>query len=417
MRRLRLLLASVAARPGMCRSVLEGTRRFRPALSPRRLGRPGRHELVRRAGSQRGRVVWVDSSSSRATVEPQGTGCLAKPRGGSRAILAGSAPARPRAPLGGPWTDSCTDSILERPRTDRDLRTAARARIAPRRTGNRGRPWSPIAACWNAGSRPSSSRCVNGSKTKKNGSRKRKLEALGEFAGGAGHELNNPLAVIVGRAQLLLARTDDPETARSLAHHPQPGRACSSHSPRSDVRGASAGPQAADLPPGRSSSRMPARFSRRMHCQGHSSCRRDRRLDTRTSSSIPTALRHLAEILLRNAIQATPAGGKILVRSSNDGDELSGVSATQARGSLPTRRPTCSIRFSAAGRRDAAWASACRARPGSSRRPADACTGRQTRPWINLPGPLAPLTPARPPEKTPRSSSASAKTGDRPPKT
>ena len=39
--------------------------------------------------------------------------------------------------------------------------------------------------------------------------RQRKLDALSEFAGGAGHELNNPLAVIFGRAQLLLARTED----------------------------------------------------------------------------------------------------------------------------------------------------------------------------------------------------------------
>src|SRR5262249_15970443 len=46
--------------------------------------------------------------------------------------------------------------------------------------------------------------------------RRGKLDALGEFAAGAGHELNNPLAVIVGRAQLLLARTDDLEVARSL---------------------------------------------------------------------------------------------------------------------------------------------------------------------------------------------------------
>src|SRR5262249_40244958 len=45
---------------------------------------------------------------------------------------------------------------------------------------------------------------------------RRKLDALSEFAAGAGHELNNPLAVIVGRAQLLLSRTDDAESARSL---------------------------------------------------------------------------------------------------------------------------------------------------------------------------------------------------------
>ncbi len=46
--------------------------------------------------------------------------------------------------------------------------------------------------------------------------REKKLQALAEFAAGAGHELNNPLAVIVGRAQLLLGRTPDAETSRSL---------------------------------------------------------------------------------------------------------------------------------------------------------------------------------------------------------
>ncbi len=45
--------------------------------------------------------------------------------------------------------------------------------------------------------------------------RQGKLDALGEFAAGAGHELNNPLAVIVGRAQLLLARIKDAEVARA----------------------------------------------------------------------------------------------------------------------------------------------------------------------------------------------------------
>ncbi len=46
--------------------------------------------------------------------------------------------------------------------------------------------------------------------------RQQKLSALAEFAAGAGHEINNPLAVVVGRAQLLLTRSDDPETTRSL---------------------------------------------------------------------------------------------------------------------------------------------------------------------------------------------------------
>ena len=44
-----------------------------------------------------------------------------------------------------------------------------------------------------------------------------KLEALAEFAAGAGHEINNPLAVISGRAQLFLKGETDPERRRELA--------------------------------------------------------------------------------------------------------------------------------------------------------------------------------------------------------
>ncbi len=45
----------------------------------------------------------------------------------------------------------------------------------------------------------------------------RLLDALAEFAAGVGHEINNPLAIISGHAQLLLSRADDPETRKSLA--------------------------------------------------------------------------------------------------------------------------------------------------------------------------------------------------------
>jgi signal transduction histidine kinase len=44
-----------------------------------------------------------------------------------------------------------------------------------------------------------------------------KLAALAEFAAGAGHEINNPLTVISGRAQLLLQEEADPERRHALA--------------------------------------------------------------------------------------------------------------------------------------------------------------------------------------------------------
>jgi signal transduction histidine kinase len=44
-----------------------------------------------------------------------------------------------------------------------------------------------------------------------------KLEAMAELAAGAGHEMNNPLAVISGRVQLFLRDEHDPERRRELA--------------------------------------------------------------------------------------------------------------------------------------------------------------------------------------------------------
>ena len=43
-----------------------------------------------------------------------------------------------------------------------------------------------------------------------------KLEALAEFAAGAGHEINNPLATIIGRAQMLLKAETDPQRRQML---------------------------------------------------------------------------------------------------------------------------------------------------------------------------------------------------------
>src|SRR5258708_15229325 len=44
-----------------------------------------------------------------------------------------------------------------------------------------------------------------------------KLRALAEFAAGAGHEINNPVATIVGYAQQLLTGETDPDRRHALA--------------------------------------------------------------------------------------------------------------------------------------------------------------------------------------------------------
>jgi len=44
-----------------------------------------------------------------------------------------------------------------------------------------------------------------------------KLDAMAELAAGAGHEINNPLAIIAGRAQLFLQDETDPERRREAA--------------------------------------------------------------------------------------------------------------------------------------------------------------------------------------------------------
>jgi signal transduction histidine kinase len=142
-----------------------------------------------------------------------------------------------------------------------------------------------------------------------------KLAALAEFAAGAGHELNNPLAVIVGRAQLLLACTTDPGAVRSLrAILTQAQRA---HRILRDLMFFARPPE-----------------PRPRFCQPEEivrNCLRDLRefadergvrlgAEARPSEpkvwADPDALRHLTEVLLRNALEATPKGGGVQVTTT-----------------------------------------------------------------------------------------------------
>jgi signal transduction histidine kinase len=148
-----------------------------------------------------------------------------------------------------------------------------------------------------------------------------KLEALAEFAAGAGHELNNPLAVVVGRAQLLLGRATDSETARSLQIILAQGQRA--HRILRDLM------FIARPPALRPRACRPAEILRASLTTFQEECEsRQIRLTGEIDAgeaqswSDPEALGHLADILLRNAIQATPPGGRIQVRSSRLGNEL-----------------------------------------------------------------------------------------------
>lgn len=147
--------------------------------------------------------------------------------------------------------------------------------------------------------------------------RRMMLEALAEFAAGAGHELNNPLAVIVGRAQLLLAKEDDPEAIRSL-------RAIIAQAQRAarilrDLMYVARPPEPRPRP-----------------CQPDEivrACLRDLQEEAETRGvrivaetrdpglrvwADPEPLRQLADILARNALEATPSGGLVQFAASGD---------------------------------------------------------------------------------------------------
>lgn len=161
--------------------------------------------------------------------------------------------------------------------------------------------------------------------------RQAKLDALAEFAAGAGHELNNPLAVIVGRAQLLLANEADAGRLRSLrAIIVQAQRA---HRILRDLM------FVARVPEPRPRSCQPDEIVK--------ACLRDFKaeaeargvrlaLDCAESNARAwadhDALRQLLEALLRNALEATAKGGKIQVTTAGDPGSLRWTVQDNGRG-------------------------------------------------------------------------------------
>ncbi len=147
------------------------------------------------------------------------------------------------------------------------------------------------------------------------------LAALAEFAAGAGHELNNPLAVIVGRAQLLLAREADPDAMRSL-------RAILTQAQRAsrilrDLMYVARPPEPRPRPcsPDEVVKTTLRDFQTEAEARGIRLV-----VETRENAGKawvdPDPLRHLAEILTRNALEATPSGGTIRFVAGGDARTL-----------------------------------------------------------------------------------------------
>ena len=166
--------------------------------------------------------------------------------------------------------------------------------------------------------------------------RRMMLDALAEFAAGAGHELNNPLAVIVGRAQLLLAKGDDPDAIRSL-------RAIITQAQRAAriLRDLMFVARPAEPRPRPCQPDEVVRACLR-DLQGEAEARGVRVVaETREPGlrvwADPDPLRQIADILARNALEATPAGGLVQFTAGGDGrtirwsvhDNGRGIGATE----------------------------------------------------------------------------------------
>lgn len=150
---------------------------------------------------------------------------------------------------------------------------------------------------------------------------KQKFEALAEFAAGAGHELNNPLAVIMGRAQILLSAGLAPDAARSLRLIIE--QAARAHRMLRDLMfiARPPAPRRRDCRPAESLKNAARALADEIQAK-------DIQLITDWDdpeplvSSDPTALDHLAATLLRNAIEATPPSGSIEIRSRTEPGEI-----------------------------------------------------------------------------------------------
>ncbi len=140
------------------------------------------------------------------------------------------------------------------------------------------------------------------------------LESMAQFAAGASHEINNPLAVIRGHAQLLLAREDNPDRRRQLeaivrqtrrVHDLLQGTLQFARPPRPDP----AAVPVADWLAATVAAHTPDAEAKGVSLDlADPAAAADRRVFD------PVQMRQALDHLVRNAIEAAPPGGWVRVR-------------------------------------------------------------------------------------------------------
>jgi signal transduction histidine kinase len=148
---------------------------------------------------------------------------------------------------------------------------------------------------------------------------RKKLAALAEFAAGLGHELNNPLAVILGRAQLLKspARKLDADAIKSVQAIID--QAIRGSRMIKDLMGVAGGfaIRIRDCRPNAILRTVVADLQTELKAKNIAlELDLDPKFDRGAIASDPDALAHLAETFLRNAIEATETERRVKIRST-----------------------------------------------------------------------------------------------------
>ena len=165
-----------------------------------------------------------------------------------------------------------------------------------------------------------------------------KIAAMAEFAAGAGHEINNPLAVIAGRAQLLLRDEADPERRRDLAL--MNAQAMRVHEMIADLRLFATPPELERQPldPTLLVRRLIDEMQPMAASQETTMCLVEGPIAIQIEAD-PVQLTVAIRSLCQNALEALGHRGRIEIAVASDGGEASITVADDGPGILPEQRP------------------------------------------------------------------------------